>query len=205
MPATLRTQGLHAGPQRAGREGTARRPEGRVLKQILAPEALNRPGRVELVKDKVEALEMKLIQMARGRDPEAAERRGHRQYVGGGGPEARRAKCSRAKVRTRQDNDDDQKAVAAAACGATLDDADAKAPPLSRLSAPSHPTSRRERAHQLLQTAVFCVALAIPSTGTCPPLTTPPLHALHARRRAAVRDADAPLADGFIKFKVHLV
>ena len=36
-----------------------------VLKQILAPEALNRLGRVKLVKkDKVEALEMKLIQMA---------------------------------------------------------------------------------------------------------------------------------------------
>ena len=36
-----------------------------MLKQILAPEALNRLGRVKLVKrDKVEALEMKLIQMA---------------------------------------------------------------------------------------------------------------------------------------------
>ena len=41
------------------------RQKAAVLKQILAPEALNRLGRVKLVKrDKVEALEMKLIQMA---------------------------------------------------------------------------------------------------------------------------------------------
>ncbi|KAH8043909.1 hypothetical protein JL720_17257 [Aureococcus anophagefferens] len=53
------------GPPRGGAEAGAGRAKAQILKQILTPEALERLGRVKIVKTaKAEALEMKLIQMA---------------------------------------------------------------------------------------------------------------------------------------------
>ena len=53
--------------------------KAQVLKQILTPDALERLGRVKLVKkEKVETLEMKLIQMAMRGEIQRARRRPYR-------------------------------------------------------------------------------------------------------------------------------
>ena len=82
-----------------------------MLKQILAPEELNRLGRVKLVKrDKVEALEMKLIQMAmRGEIQKQLSDEVIVNMLEEAGQEnkARKVQLARKAMDSDSDNDDD--------------------------------------------------------------------------------------------------